>query len=442
MSQEILFCPGGLCCLSLILAGFTIWWHSHLKWPALSALGQSIASGALLALIFIVPSTAQAQDMTRDEAKAEAEELAAGLEAQIKSGASQTVDPNTVPSFVTDDPAETDYYSNEHQLNADGHAAGLINEAAGMVSSSISSRPIISQVELDEWTSNGLSIEADAQSIVVEYGGTYGDCTTDVTGGTGDTTFTYSCDEGDTLLEFADSCGIPLNVTFEEDYVYQCTIRWLSGDLSYEPDTTCNELFTNSTCSNWTYVSGGLCVGYDYWNCPHGGSDLVLETTCTNEVSTLTPVRTILGDPLDNWDRSACDLKDADPHCSFLGEVCVEPAATRIINGQSVTQDCWRYERSYQCAALGGSSSDCDPPVGCTLTNSECLSVDDDTGECRTTEHSYSCTVAGTPGGAVGYCDEDVYCIAGDCDTITRPQNTEFNQAVSALSVLGSSKMM
>ena len=437
MNQDVLFCPAGICCLSCIFAGLYLWWQAYLKWPFISAMGQSVAAGAFLALLFVVPGTANAQDMSRDEAKTEAEDLAAGLEGQVKDGASQTVNATTVPSFVTDDPSETDYYANEHNLNTAGHTASLTNDAAEMVNNSMTSRPVISQTELDEWTSNGLSIEADAQSIVTEYGGTYGDCTTGVSSGTGDTTYSYSCDEGETLLQFNDTCSIPLNITFEEDYAYQCTIRWLSGDLSYSPDTTCNELFTNPTCSNWTYVSGSLCIGYNYWNCPYGGSDLVLETTCTDEVPTLTPVRTIKGDPVATWDRTACDLKDADPYCTFLSDTCVEPAATRVIDGVSITRDCWRTERSYECAALGASTNDCDPPAGCVLVNSECLSADEDTGECRTTEHTYECTVAGTPGGAVGYCDEDVYCIDGDCETVTRPQNTEFNQAVSALSVLG-----
>ena len=184
-------------------------------------------------------------------------------------------------------------------------------------------------------------------------------------------------------------------------------------------------------------MSGSLCVGYEYRNCPYGGSDLVLETTCTSEVTALTPIRTIPGQPIDAWDRAACDLKDADPNCTFQSETCVEPAATRVINGVPITRDCWRTERTYECVGLGGSSNDCNPPAGCVLASSECLSTDDNTGECRNTEHTYQCTVAGTPGGSVGYCDQDVYCISGDCETITRPQNTEFNQAVSALSVLG-----
>lgn len=436
MSQDVLFCPEGLCCLSLIAVGFAIWWQSHLKWPFLSLMGQSMAAGAFVALIFVVPGAANAQDMTREEAKAEAEALAAGLEAQIKDGASQTVDATTVPSFVTDNPSETTYYSNEHNLDTVGHTASFSNEAAGMVNESITSRPIISQAELDEWTGNGLAIEADAQSIVVEYGGAYGDCETDISGGTSDTTFSYSCDEGETLLEYADTCSNHLNISFDNRYNHQCRAIWIQAEFRWEPDPHCTMISAEPTCVGPTQ-STPVCTfieDFGQFDC----TDQIWEWTCdTDMIAGLGAASIVQGPPVDDWQTAACDINDANPHCTLTSDICVEPAETRIISGVPVTRDCWRYERTYDCRALGGVTNDCNPPDGCVISASECLSFDDDTGACRTTEHTYECTVPGTPGGAVGYCDEDVYCIAGDCETITRPQNTEFGQAVSALSVLG-----
>ncbi|MGN4070312.1 conjugal transfer protein TraN, partial [Burkholderia gladioli] len=34
----------------------------------------------------------------------------------------------------------------------------------------------------------------------------------------------------------------------------------------------------------------------------------------------------------------------AVPTCQLTGSTCVEPAATRVINGISVYQDCWNYQ--------------------------------------------------------------------------------------------------
>ncbi|MEL7042505.1 MAG: conjugal transfer protein TraN [Pseudomonadota bacterium] len=442
MSWSDLFCPAGLCCLSLMFAGITIWWHAFPKWPSLAISGQTLAGGALIALIVVVPMQVQAQtappDMTRDEAKAEARALADSLEAGVQAGATQTVDGNSVPGFVTDAPPETAHYGNAPGLESAGTAQSFANDTALFVHDSMASRPIISQAELDTWTANGLSIEANAQSIVTEYSGTYGDCTTTVSGGTAGTSYQYACNEGDTLVQFNDTCAIPLNVTFDQDYVYRCTWNWVSNDYTYAPDSNCAVLFANPTCGNWTYVSGTVCRVIDPWTCSIGDTDLVLEATCTDPVPPLTPNRTIsAGPPIDHWDTAFCDLKDTDPTCTLVSETCVEPAATRVIDGQSVTRDCWRHERTYQCAALGGVVDDCNVPPDCALDQSICLSSDDTTGACRTYEHTYTCSTPGTSGGAVGYCADDVYCIDGDCEPLTRPQNDEFHQAVSALSILG-----
>ncbi|MEM6415611.1 MAG: conjugal transfer protein TraN [Pseudomonadota bacterium] len=431
---EKLTCLEGICCAFAFLVGLTVWFNAFPKWPAIAGMAKALMGGALFAFILVVPIQAQAQ-MTRDDAEQEAKDLAAGLETQVQDGANQTVDATTVPSFVTDRPSETSYYGNSHNLDTAGHAAISGNEAASLVDSSITSRPIVTQAELDTWTSNGLAIEANAQSIVVEYTGAYGDCTTSVSSGTTDTTFTYSCDEGETLIEYPASCHVPLNISFSTNYVYQFSNNWSDDACFWEPGLEefiirghggCTITQTNSAnCGQSATICGADC------------DDQNFEAVCTSPVPNLAHVRTQPGPISESWDTSGCDVRETDPTCTFLGEVCIEPAETRIINGQPVTRDCWRTQRNYQCASLGGSSNDCSPPAGCTLASSECLSYDDATGACRTTEHTYSCTVAGTPGGAVGYCDQDVYCIAGDCNTIVREQNDEFHQAVSALSMLG-----
>ena len=432
-----LLCPAGLCCLAIFACALAVWWNAFPKWPMIAMTAKAVMGGAVAVLLVVVPPVASAQEMTREEAEAEAAALASDLEGDVKDGATQSVTADTVPGFISGNPPETSHYVNPAGLESVGLAGMVTHEGSQFVMDSITSRPIITADELATWTTNGLAVEGDATSLVTEYGGAYGDCTTTVTGGTA-TQYTYACNEGETLLEFADACEIPLNVTFEQNYVYRCAWRWLSGDLSYEPHEDCLPLFSNSTCTNWTHVSGGWCGGYDPWACGYyGGADIILEATCSEPVPPLTPVRTIPGDPVDTLDMSLCDPKDADPHCALLAEICVEPAETRVIDGVSVTRDCWRWEKNYQCAALGGVVDDCAVPAGCTLSDSTCLSTDNVTGECRTWEHTYACTGGTSGGGAVGYCEEDVYCIDGDCNSLTRPQNTEFHQAVSALEMLG-----
>lgn len=431
---ERCLCPEGMMCLALFFGAFIAWLQAHPKWPVLAGIYKALMGAAVILFAFFVP--ANAQDMTRDEAQDEAEALAAGLEAEVQDGATQTVDGDSVPGFVTDDPAATAHYGSPAGLESAGLAAMVTSEESAFVTDSMTARPIVTPDELATWTSNGLAVDADATTLVTEYSGTYGDCTTTITGGRS-TTYSYACNEGETLLEFTDSCQIALTVGIKTKYRHRCTGHWLSGDLSWDWGPHCFAIASDPSCTSLQLVSGGSCVptyGHDFSSC----EDQVWEATCdVDTIDGVPAVATVPGAPVDDWNTSLCDLKDADPHCTLLSEVCVEPAETRLIDGVPVTRDCWRWEKSYQCASLGGVVDDCDVPPECTLDQSVCLSTDDDTGECRTWEHTYTCKASGPPGGAVGYCEEDVYCIDGDCETLTRPQNDEFHQAVSALNMLG-----
>jgi len=431
---EKLACPEGLCCAALFIGGFMGWASSYIKWPAVALMFKALMVGALASFIFAVPS--QAQDYSRDEARTEARDLAAGLEAGVSAGATGPVTPDTVPGFVTADPDETRYHGASAGLTSDAQALSLVDDNAVAVRTSITSRPQIEAGELNTWTATGLGVEADALAIVREYGGAYGDCTTEVTGGTGQTSYRYTCTSGDTLLDYEGSCRSALSVSFETDYVYQCRELWNARDCTHEIDDSCLDLFSNPTCSGWTRKSGGQC--YQTGDaCGGECNDVVLEAVCSAPTPERPPHETRRGPAIDAWDTAQCAAMDAEPHCTFKAETCTGPGATRLIDGVAVTRDCWEWTRTYDCKGLGEPVDDCAPPAGCALEASTCLSRDEASGDCRAQEHTYLCTAEGTPGGAVGYCEEDVYCIDGDCETLTRPQNDEFSEAISALSMLG-----
>lgn len=429
---EKLTCPEGINCAVAFVLALSVWFKTCPKWPYVATLAKAVMGIAIIALAFVVPAQAQ---MTRAEAEAEAKSLASGLETTLQSGATQTVDGNSVPGFVTANPNETSYYGQAHMLDGAGRTESGSNEAATFVANSAVSRPIVSQSELDTWTSNGLAIEANAQAIVTEYTGAYGDCAAATSAGTSDTQFTYSCDEGETLHEYQASCHVSLNVTASTHYLYEYSDDWSDDACAWIPSEAADPLRRRSDCSITQQndpsceQAGTICGG----TC----DDQHFEAVCEAPVPGLTHSGTRAGPLIEALDTSSCSITEADPNCSLVSETCVEGPETRLISGTAVTRACWRWQRDFQCAALGDRISDCDPPDGCTLAGSECLSYDDQTGACRTTEHSYNCTVPGSPGGAVGYCQEDVYCIAGDCNTIVREQNDEFHQAVSALSMLG-----
>lgn len=83
----------------------------------------------------------------------------------------------------------------------------------------------------------------------------------------------------------------------------------------------------------------------------------------------------------------------AVPTCQRTGSVCVEPAATRVINGIPLYQDCWNYQDTYQCQAAS-AVNDCTPlqQQGCGLVNQQCVSYNDASpGSCDTMQYTYQC---------------------------------------------------
>ena len=432
---ERFLCPEGLLLIGLFLGGLVGWRASHPHLPMPAAICQLLMAGSLAAFVWLVPAAAQPMD--REEAETEAEDLAEGLEEALEAETTGTVDGDRVPGFTTDDPPETSYHGDAYALESDGYAASLLHDEALAVQSSIASRPIVTPEELATWTANGLAIEADARSIVSEYGGTYGDCTVTVEGGS-EVTYSYSCNEGETLIDYQASCDAALLVTIPVSYVHECSWVYLDGDLSWEPDAHCVDIAAEPSCGPLTPAGGGSCSPTRDGERPTCTERYFRATCDVPEIAGVPAVQTIKGDPEESWDARSCASHEADPNCVLLSEVCTAPDETRPIDGVPVTRACWNWERTYQCQGLGGTTTDCVVPPECTLQRSECLSTDPDSGDCRTFEHTYQCTVPGSDPAATGYCDEDVYCIAGDCNSVTRPQNDEFADAVSALGALRS----
>ncbi|MBN3815152.1 conjugal transfer protein TraN [Paraburkholderia sp. Se-20369] len=83
----------------------------------------------------------------------------------------------------------------------------------------------------------------------------------------------------------------------------------------------------------------------------------------------------------------------AAPTCQRTGSICVEPAATRVINGIPLYQDCWNYQDTYECQAAS-TVNDCAPlqQQGCGLVNQQCVSYNDASpGSCDTMQYTYQC---------------------------------------------------
>jgi conjugal transfer mating pair stabilization protein TraN len=117
------------------------------------------------------------------------------------------------------------------------------------------------------------------------------------------------------------------------------------------------------------------------------------------------------------------------PECQQVQSKCLEGKQTRVINGVSVTVDCWKEQITYQCAfpntcaALADcsiQSTSCDTSLGgvCIKNKQRRLC---ETSKCRDT-------------GLV--CGEDSFSLSGDYYDPAATRNTDFNQAAAGLAAL------
>lgn len=135
---------------------------------------------------------------------------------------------------------------------------------------------------------------------------------------------------------------------------------------------------------------------------------------------------------------SQCGEHETNPNCQLQGETCTEGPETRVINGLPVYKDCWKWDRDYACFT-GVNKNNCEElAANCTWAFDTCL-AEDSAGNCVTTERTYRCqqNPAPTPGGPGPVeCQEAVYCINGECETVQRVANGDFHKAITWLSAL------
>ena len=93
--------------------------------------------------------------------------------------------------------------------------------------------------------------------------------------------------------------------------------------------------------------------------------------------------------------ETTCD-KYKNANCvRTSGPVCVDGPSSKIINGQSIYRECWKWEEKYKCANPENIISDCDAIEAnpkCTLKSGACL-MRLTSGECAEYEKTYSCEI-------------------------------------------------
>lgn len=279
---------------------------------------------------------------------------------------------------------------------------------------------------------------------------------------------TYLCEES---ISEAGS-NVTLTDTLREVIADDTNEDAVCGAL--DSDGTCTHTATMCTASEETRTINGLAVYRDCWEwrknytcateeyedfctglegpqacvaqgetCQSMGADGVCESfvrsyRCEDATAESEHVR-LVSTPreiVSETTEGTCGDFSENPDCNKVGEICIEPAETRTINGLEVYRDCWRYEDSYQCVGPNFVDNCQDISDACTESGRTCLSRDS-SGNCTAETIEYDCpqqSEIDTP--EVLSCPSRIYCVDGDCDELVEDPSPDFPEGVTYLNIL------
>ena len=407
----------------------------------------------VLAGVCLTISSAGAQQMTIEQAREEGKAFGnakRGDESLVPSSEAQA---QAVPGYSGTNQPQSTYFDDPDALIAAGTAQRSTNESYRTVTDADRTRPAFSNAEILATTSRATSLEHDPSAYLADenIGSSTGQCQPLPPGSGAGGYYEATCNQGTKLDEVPRSCSIRMapEITKIDAYKY-----FVVPDSAYgTPFARYSSMAPHvaaGTCKP-TGVAMQACAAHriygvstnkfcdDYYAteyvCSQNLRDIaLLPSPITGEgwhektVQTSVTVKRVDG----------CAEMAADAMCTAAaaGEVCTEGPETRIIDGVPVTQACWAWKRDFTCNVMsaGNDCGDLDANRQCTFLREDCLD-DPQQGACKVKEKVYRCPTPDTPtSNAPQYiCGDDVYCINGDCEPITREASTEFKDALVAL---------
>lgn len=196
----------------------------------------------------------------------------------------------------------------------------------------------------------------------------------------------------------------------------------------------------------WAYVSASTYRGYDVKGEPHYIAQLKFEQPALTTVPGTTMVNTCTQyealtsflpadgvNPVTTPVMPSMGEIDA-PQCVRSSSVCLSGAATRIIDGVPVTQECWNYSNTFECTKLVLPSTCTDPAYKkCQpRVDPKCL-ADDGAGRCTQAEVSLDCKGGDAQYTAAVNCGNLSYCAGGSCYDTSYVPNQDFAYTVSQM---------
>ena len=408
---------------------------------------------AVLAGVCLTISSAGAQQMTIEQAREEGKAFGnakRGDESLVPNSEAQA---HAVPGYSGTNQPQSTYFDDPDALIAAGTAQRSTNESYRTVTDADRTRPAFSNTEILATTSRATSIENDPSAYLADenIGSTTGQCQPLPPGSGAGGYYEATCNQGTKLDEVPRSCSIRMapEITKTDAYKYFVV-----------PDSAYGTPFARYS-SMAPHVAAGTCkpTGVAMQACAaHRIYGVSTNKFCDDYYATEYVCSQSLGDiallpsPItgEGWHEKTvqtrvtvkrvdgCAEMAADAMCTAAaaGEVCTEGPETRIIDGVPVTQACWAWKRDFTCNVMsaGNDCGDLDANRQCTFLREDCLD-DPQQGACKVKEKVYRCPTPDTPtSNAPQYiCGDDVYCINGDCEPITREASTEFKDALVAL---------
>jgi len=154
----------------------------------------------------------------------------------------------------------------------------------------------------------------------------------------------------------------------------------------------------------------------------------------------------------DEKDLKECKENIISQDCELVEEKCLEPEGateengkqeTRNINGLDVTKSCWKWDRKYACVT-GSKISDCEElERKCVLVETRCLSDESinlkdskNSSACHHIEKTYECLEITGQLPERRKCKKIGYCVGGDCEEYSYPENKNMPKAIAYLHLL------
>ena len=389
---------------------------------------------ALGALLLLAGTAQITLAQTTTDAKADGKAFGSSVIDRAKGAATTTPDAARIPGFDRAATRNLESLANRpDRIEGEARTAAIGDPAIRAVEDSLRNRAKFSPEEIKTSLARSGAISKAPLDYTsgMSVSGEKGHCVP-LPPGTGSVgTYMATCNTGYTAEQKIATCSVKLDarVTTLTDYLFYCP--------RHDPECSTFDL---PTCRLSGSHPGRCLQGYKDENrfvCTEP-DDPIAEYTCSAPVSGATPIRvTSRQSVTTSRNEKLCSPLAGDASCTLDADVCTDSdPVTRIVDGSSITQPCWAWQRSYSCSAKtpGSDCGELEANGSCRFVREDCLTDD---SPCSTAERVYECPVpAGENAGQQYVCDGDIYCIDGSCETISREANDEFKDAVVALNTM------